>query len=125
MYTISIDFNGTYLLCRIEGTNTADNVIHYLNDVHHAMEQHQCGKVLIKENLSGPGLNILKMYHIIRTAKKTVLSLPHAIAYVDTNPLHDHKSLKFAEMVAINRFINMRLFTNIPDAAQWLEGASL
>lgn len=125
MYTISIEYNGRFLLCNVEGDNTIDNVIHYLNDVHQAMEEHRCGKVLIIENLSGPGLNLLKMYQIILTAKKTVLSLPHLIAYIDSNPEHDHSSLKFAETVALNRFINMRLFTTVNMASDWLERVSL
>ncbi|MFA5834310.1 MAG: hypothetical protein WDA22_12615 [Bacteroidota bacterium] len=111
--------------CKIQGKNKVEHVIHYLNDVHCAMEEHHCGKVLIEENLSGPGLNLLNIYHVIRTAKKTVFSLPHAIAYVDSNPAHDHNNMKFAETVARNRHINMRLFINIKDASEWLEGILL
>lgn len=122
MINISIEYNGQYLLCRVTGTNSVDSVIRYLNDVHAAMEKHRCGKVLVVEHLEGPGLGLLEMYHIIRAAKKTILSLPHAIAYIDENPAHDHRSLKFAETVALNRFINMRLFTRIDDAAVWLTG---
>lgn len=122
MITVSIENNGHYLICRATGTNSVDNVIRYLNDVHAAMEAHRCGKVLIIEHLEGPGLGLLKMYHIIRAAKKTIFSLPHAVAYIDENPAHDHRSLKFAETVALNRFINMRLFTRIDEAVAWLAG---
>ncbi len=89
------------------------------------MEAHRCGKVLIIENLSGPGLNLFQMYHIIRSAKKTVLALPHMIAYIDRNPQHRHASLKFAETVALNRFIHMRLFTDERTAIEWLERTPL
>jgi hypothetical protein len=125
MVNISIDYNGRFLFCRVVGVNTVENVIHYLNDVHHAMEKHNCAKVLIEENLSGPGLSVFKMYQIIVTVKKTVLSLPHLIAYVDVNPEHDHKSLKFAETVALNRYINMHLFASVTAATDWLERVSL
>lgn len=120
MVTITIEYTGQLLFCKVTGTNSEAHVIRYLNEIHIAMEKHRCGKVLIIENLSGPGLSLLKMYHIIRAAKKTILSHPHAIAYIDENPAHDHRSLKFAETVALNRFINMRLFTNADHAAAWL-----
>jgi hypothetical protein len=121
MVNISIEYTGNIIICRVNGSNSEANVIRYLNDVHHAMEEHRCGKVLVVENLSGPGLGLVTMYHIIRAAKKTILSLPHAIAYIDMNPEHDHRSLKFAETVALNRFINIRLFSDTTEAAQWLE----
>jgi hypothetical protein len=121
MVTVSIEHRRNILFCRVNGRNSEENVIRYLNELHDAMEKYHCGKVLIIENLSGPGLNLLKMYHIIRTARKTILSLPHAIAYIDRNPEHDHRSLKFAETVALNRFIHMRLFTNEEEAVRWLE----
>lgn len=121
MVNIAIGQSGDIITCRVNGVNTERNVIRYLNDIHEAMETSRCGKVLIVENLEGPGLNLLKMYHIIRTARKTILSLPHAIAYIDMNPDHDHRSLKFAETVALNRFIHMRLFSNEEDAVRWLQ----
>ena len=125
MVTISIEHNGRFLFCRVVGVNTVENVIQYLNDVHHAIEKYNCAKVLIEENLSGPGLGVFKMYQIIISAKKTVLSLPHLIAYVDANTEHDHKSLKFAKTAALNRFINMRLFSSVGAASEWLERISL
>jgi hypothetical protein len=122
---ISIEYNGTFLFCRVDGKNTVDNVKQYLSVVHSAMEEHGCRKVLILENLSGRGLGLLDIYQVIRTAKKTVLSLPHLIAYIDANPEHDHASIKFAETTALNRFINIRVFTSVNDATEWLERISV
>jgi hypothetical protein len=121
MVNIAIEVSGDTITCRVNGENSERNVIRYLNDIHEAMTTHRCGKVLIVENLQGPGLNLLKMYHIIRTARKTILSLPHAIAYVDVNPEHNRHSLKFAETAALNRFIHMRLFATEEEAVRWLE----
>lgn len=120
MYQISIERIENILFCRVTGENTVENVVRYLRDIHDAMEEHRCKKVLIEENLSGPSLNLIKMYQIIHTAKKTVLALPHKIAYVDINPHHNHASLRFAETVAFNRLIQMKFFTNIEPAEQWL-----
>jgi hypothetical protein len=44
------------------------------------------------------------------------------IAYVDTNPEHDPKTMKFAETVATNRGVNVRVFSGLEDAEKWLVG---
>ncbi len=121
MYHISIEQKEHFLFCRVTGNNTVENVIHYLNDIHDAMERHHSKKVLIEENLTGPSLNLLKMYQIIHAARKTVLALPHKIAYVDINPDHNLASLRFAETVAFNRLIKMKLFTSVEQGEQWLQ----
>lgn len=120
MYRISIERKDDVLFCRVTGENSVENVLRYLRDIHDAMEEHHCKRVLIEENLSGPSLSLIKMYQIIKTAKKTVLALPHKIAYVDINPHHNHASLRFAETVAFNRLIQMKFFTDSVTAEQWL-----
>lgn len=124
MVTLSVEHNGRYLICRANGTNSVESVLEYMNGVHDAMERFACGKVLILENLEGPGLNLLEMYSILQNARKTILSKPHAIAYIDENPLHDHRSLKFAETVALNRFIYIKFFSQIDEASAWLDKVS-
>lgn len=42
------------------------------------------------------------------------------IAYVDVNEDHNSALMKFAETVAVNRGINIRLFENVHDAERWL-----
>jgi hypothetical protein len=120
MYHISIERKKEFFFCRITGENSVDNVINYLRDIHDAMEKQRGKKVLIEENLSEPSLNLINMYQIIHTAKRTVLALPYRIAYVDINHQHNHTSLRFAETVALNRWIKMKLFTNINDAEERL-----
>jgi hypothetical protein len=125
MINIAIEYHQHFIVCRVSGDNTAENVIRYLNEVHDAMEHHRCTKVMVVENLAGRGLGLLQMYTIIRTAKKTILSRPHAIAYIDENPAHELRSMKFAETAALNRFINMRVFTNERQATAWLESVAI
>ena len=121
MLNISIEQTDDVLYCRVTGSNSVQNVIHYLNELHAAMEKYALRKVLIEENLSGKSLSIVEMFHVIRTANKTILSLPHQIAYVDINPEHNHDNLKFAETAAFNRWINMRLFSTVDNAEKWLQ----
>ena len=45
------------------------------------------------------------------------------IAYVDTNPEHDASLMSFAETVALNRGIGMRLFATVAEAETWLAAA--
>jgi hypothetical protein len=42
------------------------------------------------------------------------------IAFVDVNPNHDQGLMKFAETVAVNRGVQVRVFRNVPAAEQWL-----
>jgi hypothetical protein len=43
------------------------------------------------------------------------------MAFVDINPAHDLGEMKFAENVAVNRGISVRVFPTIQEAEAWLE----
>jgi hypothetical protein len=43
------------------------------------------------------------------------------LAYVDINPEHDPKAMEFAENVAVNRGIPVRIFATVLEAQVWLE----
>ena len=42
------------------------------------------------------------------------------IAFVDTNPEHDFAAMEFAETVAVNRGVNVRVFRDVPSAREWI-----
>jgi hypothetical protein len=42
------------------------------------------------------------------------------IAYVDINPEHNANDMEFAEDVAVNRGVFVRVFSTIHEAEQWL-----
>jgi hypothetical protein len=43
------------------------------------------------------------------------------IAYVDINPAHNKNEMAFAENAAVNRGVNVQIFTIIHAAERWLE----
>ena len=45
------------------------------------------------------------------------------IAYVDTNPDLPRDMAEFAELVALNRGVNVRLFSTLSEAEQWLQSS--
>jgi hypothetical protein len=60
------------------------------------------------------------VFAIVAERSRTV-SLPlRWIAYVDVNPEHSKGRMLFAETVAVRRGINVRVFSTIADAEQWL-----
>jgi hypothetical protein len=42
------------------------------------------------------------------------------MAYVDINPEHNAKAMQFAEDVAVNRGVSVKVFLTIPAAEQWM-----
>ncbi len=120
-YQLTIVKQKNYLRCSVSGTNSLHNVVHYLSEVHDAIRDLQCSNVLIEENLAGKSLNLLQMYSVIQFAKKTILSRPHKIAYVDVNAEHNIMHLQLTIKSALYHFISVEMFLTIPEAEAWIE----
>ena len=119
-YTINFIFKKDHLHARIKGENTAENILHYLRDINDACKQHACTRVLIEENLTGPSIGTLDIFRIVNQASQNTSPVIHKIAYVDVNPEHDFKGMQFAETVAQNRGVYIRLFREVKSAEEWL-----
>ena len=94
--------------------------LRYLADVRNACLQHNCSNVLIEENLVGPSLRIAEIFEIVEERTKNSRPTVQRIAYTDVNPDHDFTSMQFAETVAANRSLNLRVFRNVREAEEWL-----
>ena len=68
--------------------------------------------------LSGPSLDTSSIYDVITQRGPDGAKL-RKIAYVQTK-VEDPTMPYFAETVAVNRGVNVRLFQNVAAAAQWL-----
>ena len=110
-----------YLHVTVTGRNTAANVRKYLLDIHEACVQRKCTVVLIEENLQGPGLGIGTIHDIVSQASKNTRPVVTKIAYVDANKEHPPGPMGFAETVAVNRGVNVRVFPDVDRARLWLE----
>ncbi len=120
-YVLSVENKEAYLHITVTGDNTPENVANYLSEVRDKCVEHQCSNVLIEENLRGPSLAPSIVFSIITEAATRVWPIVQRIAYIDTNPAHQTETLQFAETVAVNRGVNIRFFSRIAEAEQWLE----
>jgi len=118
-YLLKVEHKTNYLHVTVRGKNASKNVLSYLSEVRDKCLEHKCPNVLIEENLKGPGLGTSAIFDVVSEASKNVHPVIRHIAYVDVNPEHDIKELKFAESVAVNRAVNVRLFSSITEAEKW------
>jgi hypothetical protein len=119
-YDLKIVPNEDYLHVTVHGINSPETVLGYLSEVRDACVRHASKKVLIEENLQGPGLGVVGIFEVVTKASTNVWPAILRIAYVDVNPEHDPKTMKFAETVASNRGVNVRVFSGVEHAEQWL-----
>jgi hypothetical protein len=105
------------------GENSPETVHSYLEDVYVTCVQRNCSSILIEENLQGPGLGLLDIYKIASEGSGRALSAVRRIAYVDVNKEHSPWNMRFAETVAVNRGVNVRLFETVNEAEEWLRDA--
>lgn len=119
---IRIDQKRDYLYFRVSGENTEENVGAYLRAVLEACAERNCPYVLIEECLAGPGLGEASIFAVVTQAAPETAARVRRIAYVDTNPDHDPKRMAFAENVAVNRGVNVRVFPTTREAEAWIAG---
>ena len=108
-----------YLHIKVTGTNTAPTIQRYLREIHEICVKMNCSRILIEENLAGPSMDIVDIFWQVVKGSEMVGPI-RCIAFVDVNPDHDSSRMKFAETVAVNRGINMRVFATVAEAEKWL-----
>ncbi|MBI3855329.1 MAG: hypothetical protein HY293_06525 [Planctomycetes bacterium] len=109
-----------YLHVRVRGDNVPETVMKYLREIYEACRKWECPRVLVEENLQGPGMTLTEVFGVVNEASRQVWPVVQQVAFVDVNPEHDHKNMKFAETVAVNRAVNIRVFATLADAEAWL-----
>ncbi len=119
-HRISIQPKGAYLHVTVTGDNTPEDIGGYFEEVLEACQQHQCFNILIEENLRGPTIGTFPTYEVITKNISQLLAYDHHLAYVDANPEHDWDNNQFGETVAVNRGISLKVFSNAPEAEEWL-----
>jgi hypothetical protein len=123
-YQLSIERKPDYLHARVTGENTAQNVRAYMEEIRTACWRLRCPAVLIEEHLTGPSLSLTDIFGVAQDGSRPPKpeETPMRIGYVDTNPEHSHADMQFAETVATNRGLNVRVFRTTVDAQGWLAG---
>jgi hypothetical protein len=117
-YHLTIERNPGFLHVIATGDNTPEDVAAYLDEVRRECVANGCSKVLIEERLDGPRLRTVDVFEIATHGSRHAAGALHAIAYVDVNAEGD--LMQFAETVAVNRTLPVRVFPTVDAAGQWL-----
>jgi hypothetical protein len=117
-YQLTIEERPTYVYARADGDLTAENALRFLEEAYAACLRSGRRDLLLDMQLHGPDLNTTNIYEVIsqRAADGSKL---RKIAYVPFQ--RDDRSMAyFAETVALNRGVNVRLFESVAAAERWL-----
>ena len=121
-YELNIQPRGEYLHAIVSGDNTRDNVARYLHELRRECISRNCARLLIEERLAGARLPLVDVFQVVVEESERAAGLFQAIAYVDVNAGGD--LMKFAESLAVERGIPVRLFATVAEAERWLTRAS-
>ena len=120
-YRVIFDEQPGYLHATAVGERTAQNVLRFLAEAYRGCVERDCSSLLLELRLSGPALDTTSIFNVISQRAADGAKL-RRIAYVD--PLtRNVAEARFAETVAVNRGVNVRLFPDVTTAAQWLSVA--
>jgi hypothetical protein len=120
-YKMVLSQKPTYLHAIVTGSNNAQNIARYLEELLNECIARGCQRVLIEERLNGPRLGTLDIFNIVSEVSERAVGKVYAIAYVDVNA-KGNSSLNFAETVAVNRGLKVSVFKTTDDAEKWLLG---
>lgn len=116
-YTLTISKKHNYLHAKVTGQNSEENIKRYLEEVVQKCKDAKCPRLLIEEQLEGPRLDTLSVFDIASEGSVKSRGLFSAIAYVDISA--DGESMQFAETVAVNRGLPVRVFPTVTEAEKW------
>jgi hypothetical protein len=117
-YRLTVEERPAYLHAKVVGERTAANVLRFLEESYAACVKSGRSALLLEIGLSGPSLNTISIYNVISQRLMDARKL-HKIAYVPTG-IADPAIPYFAETVALNRGVNVRLFQSVAAAEEWL-----
>lgn len=117
-YELKVEQKAGYLHFTVTGRNTVDNVTRYMQEVIQECAARRCTRVLIEENLVGPRLGTMDVFTMVTAGAKRYHGMLEALAFVDLNA--EGGVMRFAEDVAVNRGIPVRVFRTVDGAQKWL-----
>ena len=119
-YKLTITPKPEYLHAIVTGLNSPENVRSYIEEIQRACKARRCSRVLVEERLEGPRLGTVDLFQITVEECSRAQGFFKAVAYVGVNAAGD--LMEFAETVAVNRGVPMRMFATVDDAERWLRG---
>ena len=121
MYLLAFEEFPDYLLARVTGERTPQNLLRYLEESFAACLAAKRSGLLLEMHFSGPSLSSSTIVNVLSLIVHDAIKLAK-VAIVEA--AGGDPAMSFAETVALNRGVNARLFHSVGDAAQWLSEAS-
>ena len=101
------------------GDNVPRNVHRFLREAYAACVAHGRDCLLLELAFTGESLPTGAIFSIV-SERSTDGAKLRRIAYVDDRFADDPEKARFAETVALNRAVNVRLFRGVGEAERWL-----
>lgn len=117
-YQLTLDERPAFLHAKVSGERTPENAMRCLDEVYQACVRTGIANVLLEMAFTGPSLGAPGIIKVIEHASANGARLGR-IAYVEAS-LDGRQRARFAETVAVNRAVNVRLFDDAEQAAAWL-----
>lgn len=118
-YALTIIQKPAYLHATITGTNSKENVVSYLSELLQECMARGTDQLLIEERLDGPRVSVADVFQIASKSSGPARGHFKKIAYIDVNAVGD--LMKFAETVAVNRGLPVKVFASVLEADKWLQ----
>ena len=118
-YQLTIVERSAWLHARATGANEPKNLLRFLRDAYAACIERDRTALLLETRFSGPSLATSTIFGVV-TERSTDGARLRKVAYVNGNDDSSPEKAKFAETVAINRGVNVRLFHDVAAAEGWL-----
>ena len=122
-YHLSIEEHPAYVHARATGDMTPENALRFLVESNGACTARGKRRLLLEFGFTGPSLNGGSIYDIV-SARSSHGAVFERIAYVDVSSERNSEHKRFAETIARNRGVNVRLFPSLEEARQWLSSAA-
>lgn len=116
-YQLTVDERPNYVHAKATGERTPENALRFLKEAYLECVSRGQPALLLEMQLTGPALSASNIFDVLADRIPDGLKL-RKIAYVDGS--RDLGQAYFAETVAMNRGVNVRLFPDVAQAAGWL-----
>ncbi|VGO20244.1 hypothetical protein [Pontiella sulfatireligans] len=117
-YTLEFEDRGSYLYARLNGKDSFVDSLSYWHQIADRVKDLGFHRLLVHENLEGE-VSEGEIYDLVIDLKDTDL-LSVKIAFYDEN--QDEAALNaFAQLVAVNRGGNVKIFHSLGTAQRWIE----
>src|SRR4030095_15213658 len=110
-FALKFSEKARYLHAVVTGDNTKDDVVGYLHALMHECRLRGTTRLLIEKRLAVPRLGPFYVFDIAAQGSTEAAGIVQAIAFIDVYAVGD--AMKFAENVAVNRGLPIRMFAAV------------